>query len=1222
MIPAIGRLIAVDRNVELGTVFAVTRHFALTAFHCVGDRNSGELEVSRVRCIWDGSANDAVVEDMDRRSDVALLRLTGRLHGNLQPVRLTREVSHHDPFIAPGAPAAVREVSGFAISGAVTWKGGRLEDGTPALQLACRESAAGLPLQGLSGAPVLVGQHLHAVGVIRWNPPRHDQPILAAGAVVFAAPAYAILDRWPMLESTGPDQSISLPTLVTRWIDRGALPDDLAADDVARLLLTHGLGLSESDFTVNDGRVANEYVIEIATGATILLITNDLQVTGTAKSAQEQLDRQLALHDNDTSRRWIGVLTDGIEWRIYRRILAKCHEIHATFAIEKARPNVDDLLAWLESILSTGHELEPTPDEIVAKLGAKSVAHAVDSAELHAIYLQYKDLPSVRVKRALWARLLTTASGVNFVDDDSLFVDHTLLVAMAEVIGHAAVGFKLDDPSLTVAAITSGELFSNAQVGGVIEADFFDWVVEVPSGEVFIKDLGRRLARFSWNHVEHDIMKALYESIIPQTIRHRLGEYYTPDWLADYIVDECVEAPLAQRVLDASCGSGTFLFHAVRHYITAAESSGWSVAETVGGVTEHVFGFDVHPVAVTLARVTYLLAIGAHRLQDDDRPAFNVPVYLADSLRWGEETTLWSDNSLNVPTDLDHQTFVTDASFAAHSVRSLSFPDRLLENGGQFDRLILELAELATKRPRGSDVPSLSATFWRFSVESKDERSLLQRTFTEMCKLHDEERDHIWGYYVRNVARPAWLKRPENRVDVLVGNPPWLAYRYMTQPQKKTFRSMSTERNLWAGTSRATSMDLSSLFVVRCIELYLRPGGRFGYVMPLGTQNLELYSGFRTGRYPGPAESVSVRFDRRWDLHQIKPAFFTQSVGVVFGRRATDGEDSSALNAAPAEVWSGKFGTKVASRTAAAAAISRVLAETTPDRTRSPYAPRFRQGAALVPRLFFLVKLDRAGPLGFGAGRQAVQSERSAFEKKPWKNLQPLRGNVERKFIRPAYLGDSILPFRCLEPHRAIIPWNTELLGGREDQLHLHPGLAKWWREADSLWKCNRSTETLSLSQQLDYRRKLTHQFPIQQYRVVYSKSGMYLAAATLLDMDAIVDQQLYWCSVSTLNEARYLTSILNSTTLTLAVRPLQARGQHNPRDFAKYIFQLPIPLFDESNDMHLNLVGLAEQAELIAANTTLPPKRFEIQRRRVREALVEYGLMASLDAAVKDLVS
>ena len=79
-----------------------------------------------------------------------------------------------------------------------------------------------------------------------------------------------------------------------------------------------------------------------------------------------------------------------------------------------------------------------------------------------------------------------------------------------------------------------------------------------------------------------------------------------------------------------------------------------------------------------------------------------------------------------------------------------------------------------------------------------------------MCRLHDDNEDHIWGYYVRNLARPAWLARPANRVDVLIGNPPWLVYRYMTKHQQVSFRKMSNDRGLWAGGTAATSQELAA----------------------------------------------------------------------------------------------------------------------------------------------------------------------------------------------------------------------------------------------------------------------------------------------------------------------------------------------------------------------------------------------------------------------------
>jgi hypothetical protein len=139
----------------------------------------------------------------------------------------------------------------------------------------------------------------------------------------------------------------------------------------------------------------------------------------------------------------------------------------------------------------------------------------------------------VRIKRELRARLLTTALGTQFEDRDDLFVEHTLLVNSAEIIAHAVLGLPLE--AVPPAALLTGRKFDERGVYGVVESDFFDWVIEVPGGETFVRTLARRLGRFEWSDVEHDVLKVLYESVIEKETRKRLGEYYAPDWLAEAI---------------------------------------------------------------------------------------------------------------------------------------------------------------------------------------------------------------------------------------------------------------------------------------------------------------------------------------------------------------------------------------------------------------------------------------------------------------------------------------------------------------------------------------------------------------------------------------------------------------------------------------------------------------------------------------------------------------
>ena len=87
--------------------------------------------------------------------------------------------------------------------------------------------------------------------------------------------------------------------------------------------------------------------------------------------------------------------------------------------------------------------MAPTPSKIADLLGAASTGHDLECSELASIYARHRDMPTVKLKRELWSRLLATAFGTGFTDSDALFVNHTLLVMTADVIAHAAMGFDL-----------------------------------------------------------------------------------------------------------------------------------------------------------------------------------------------------------------------------------------------------------------------------------------------------------------------------------------------------------------------------------------------------------------------------------------------------------------------------------------------------------------------------------------------------------------------------------------------------------------------------------------------------------------------------------------------------------------------------------------------------------------------------------------------------------
>ncbi len=110
--------------------------------------------------------------------------------------------------------------------------------------------------------------------------------------------------------------------------------------------------------------------------------------------------------------------------------------------------------------------------------------------------------------------------------------------------------------------------------------------------------------------------------------------------------------------------------------------------------------------------------------------------------------------------------------------------------------------------------------------------------------------------------------------------------------------------------------------------------------------------------------------------------------------------------------------------------------------------------------------------------------------------------------------------------------------------------------------------------------------------------------------------------TVATDDEAHYLCAILNSPITTAVVRPLMFYGK-DERDFHKHIWQVSIPEFDPSNDVHAALSRLGLAAEELVAEVNLDlSKHFSALRRGVRQYLEGTDTGREIDVLVKDLLA
>ena len=908
---------------------------------------------------------------------------------------------------------------------------------------------------------------------------------------------------------------------------------------------------------------------------------------------------------------WTGILSDGLHWRQYRVNRNESLELISIFDIGTAITDTRQFCLWLGSALPSERDLKPSADAIESRIGSTTPAHGLVVNQLLELLDAYESSSELTLKKNLWKKMLRTAFGTNFDGGNRLLAEHTYLVILGVLIARKVIGYENLNESPTV--LLSGDTFKVRGIFGVGEAGFFDWVNDLSEGNAVLYDIAKSIECFDWSDIDHDVLKVLYQSVIAPEVRKSLGEYYTPDWLADKVVSELIVDASQVRVLDPSCGSGTFLFWAIRKYFSDCESHGQSIEEAVNNVTSHVVGMDIHPVSTALAQVTYLLAIGVERLshRSPNRP-MSIPVYLGDSVRWEEPES--NRSSLFASDDL----VIHIADGQALFDEELRFPMEVASRE-DFDSLVSEIAQKASDRERFAPRPPIRNILDKY-VSDDEIRSRIEATYNQLCRLRDDDRDHIWGYFIRNQAKPVLFSRPENSFDVLVGNPPWLSYRFMPEDIKKKFKERSKLRGLWSGGKMSTHQDLSAFFIATCADFYLRDGGLFAFVTPHSVLKEAHYEDFRSGRWSTPTQTLLAHFNKPVSLEPVRGNLFPVPAAVVSGKILRAGLPSplppgatSLQGLAPAH------GGWLENQDAFTNVETSFFVKKGDQGFGSLYAERFRQGASLVPRsLIFAVEQPR-DPL-MRLGQIPLKSRKGNLDKSPWKDLPEITGVVEEQFVLNVFLGESILPFRNLPAERCVIPWSTGsgLMAGSSHEIDRFPGLADWWRKSEQLWESNKTRGSkLSLTDQIDYQKKLTGQFPSAPIRVVYTTSGTHLTASIVEDVRTLIDTKLYWGAVATRDEALYLCAVLNSQTLGDLVKPYQSVGQFGTRDFHRFVWMPSVPLYDSSNPSHVTLANLAKEIEIRVAELEVHTiKGFKAQRQEVRKLI-----FASYGEALEDLV-
>ena len=522
-------------------------------------------------------------------------------------------------------------------------------------------------------------------------------------------------------------------------------------------------------------------------GNMIIEFERELSSKAKIEEAESQLKRYTACawaHEEAEKRtKFVCLATDGSRFKVYAPIGASDSGdvVEPDEVMLRLLEDVDlQKMGWekfyffLDRYLLRKELLHPTSDNIVKDFGPNSHAFLVAEAALLKQWGELRDHPDYSVLYEVWEKYLRIVYGIS-VADEVLFIRHTYLATIAKLMVWSRLASREAQPGIRdIISILEGTYFKDQMgIENFLEEDFFSWVAREEAQETTLK-LTRPilflLAKYNLREISEDVLKSLYEGLVDPATRHDLGEYYTPDWLAHRMVRRVLDPNPRASILDPSCGSGTFLYMAIHEKRRLLGNS----AKTLWHICGTVTGMDIHPLACIVAKANYVLALGD--LMVRRKRKIGIPIYLANSIRPPE---------LEVARQLWQKVQCYKTEIDGHMVY---IPEMLINDPERYDRAIEAAREFSVHaKGKAADWKGFERflkTHYAGLIEDDGAAHVLFSAAETLKEMSEAGRDTIWAYVLKNIYKPLFLK---GRFDIVVGNPPWLSYRYVERSDYQKF---------------------------------------------------------------------------------------------------------------------------------------------------------------------------------------------------------------------------------------------------------------------------------------------------------------------------------------------------------------------------------------------------------------------------------------------------
>jgi hypothetical protein len=681
-----------------------------------------------------------------------------------------------------------------------------------------------------------------------------------------------------------------------------------------------------------------------------------------------------------------------------------------------------------------------------------------------------------------------------------------------------------------------------------------------------------------------DLLKQLYHFLLPREIRHDLGEYYTPDWLAEHVLNTAAyNGDPDARLLDPACGSGTFLVAALARIRVNCSQQGLGERETLAACLANVVGIDLNPLAVMASRVNYLIALGS--LIEYAPDEIDIPVYLADSILTPlREVELFARYSYTLSTVVGNLSFPATYGDARQIDVITKYLDEMVHDQASVSAFVQRVLS-----SREMPQPALNAD------EQTTTDTILTDLFNTLADRHSKGLDGIWARIIKNAFMPLYV----GQFDFVVGNPPWVFWNSFPTKYRERLRSAMESYGLIA--SRMSTMkrlgsagkDLSVLFVYVAADKYLREHATMAIVITQTVFQSTAGDEFRRFALPGGRHFAPIHVD---DLVTVSP-FSTatnKTACVVFRTteepkypvRYTMWAATEPFNKDHADLSTVLSKTSRTERFAApydgGSGYWRIL--TSPkDVVESHEATvTARLGVETKLESAFRVRLQRRLP---GRGTFVVTSDNRRAKVR----IPEIHGQIDEELLYPYITGESVHAFGASLAGVYIVPHTAESGISAiplQEMKRTFPNTLRYFSQVKNALEERTLHKRWGRDRTPFYSMYDIGRYTFAATKLVWKRTTRNFEAAVVTSMEiapglekvVIPNGKVMMVPFNDQRVAHYVCAIVNSAPALRIINPSISSEAH--RDILR---PLDIPTFDSTNELHKELVRLSIAAHASA---------------------------------------